>query len=158
VSGSRASGGSRAAEPGKVELPPGVAEKAKAVRITHTFDVRPGPWGDARALHAIAGAPRLAETAIFDPRSRTLVLTDLCFNLRRVDGWFARVNLQLLDAYGKFGPSWLMRNVYLGDRAALRRSIDHLLGWDFDRVIVTHGDVVTTGGREAFRDAWAYLR
>lgn len=103
-------------------------------------------------------APRLGETVLFDPRSRTRVRTDLCFNIRRVDGWFARVNLQMLDAYGKFGPSFLMRNVYVGDRAVVRRSIEHLLGWDFDRIVVTHGDVLETGGREAFRAAWSDLK
>lgn len=136
---------------------PGVEAKAKDVRVTHTFDGRAGPWGDALALHAVEGAPKLAETVIFDARSRTLVLTDLCFNIRNVGGWFARLNLQMLGAYGKFGPSFLMRNVYVSDTAGVRRSVHRILDWDFDRVVVTHGDVVETGGRDGFRAAWSYL-
>jgi len=146
-----------AAFPGaEVWAAPGVEKKAK-VAVTHVFDGRGGPWGDSLAVHALAGAPKLGETVVFDPASRTLVVTDMCFNHRDVEGWFARINLQMLDAYGKFGPSWLMRNVYIGDKAAFRKSVDHVLDWDFDRVVLTHGEIVQSGGRDGLREAFAYL-
>jgi hypothetical protein len=37
-------------------------------------------------------------------------------------------------------------------------SLDRILSWDFDRVIVGHGELLETGGRSAFRDAYAWLR
>jgi hypothetical protein len=98
------------------------------------------------------------ETVLFDPRSRTLVLTDITFNLVTVEGWFARASLRMLDAYGTFGPSWLCRNVYIGEKSAMRRSIDHLLTWDFDRVVLAHGEIVETGGREGLRSAFAWMK
>ena len=136
---------------------PGV-EKLVKTPLTGTYDGRGGPWSGTLELHALAGAPKMEETVLYDPRSRTLVMTDLCFNIRHVDGWFARANLKMLDAYGRFGPSWLCRNVYIGDKTALRRSIDHLLTWDFDRVVLAHGDVVETGGREGLRAAFAWMK
>lgn len=126
--------------------------------LTGVYDGRcGGPWTGTLELHKLDGAPRMDETVLYDPRSHTLVVTDLCFNIRRVDGWFARANLELLGAYGRFGPSWLCRNVYIGDRTAIRRSVDHLLAWDFDRVVLAHGDVVASGGREGLRAAFAWL-
>jgi hypothetical protein len=43
------------------------------------------------------------------------------------------------------------------DRAAARRSLETILAWDFDRVVVTHGRALETGGREALRRAFAWL-
>ena len=37
-------------------------------------------------------------------------------------------------------------------------AIDRVLGWDFDRITVTHGAVLETGGREALRRAYEPLR
>lgn len=136
---------------------PGVAEKAKETRVTGTFDGRDGPWSGTLETIRVEGADKLGETVLFDPRSRTLVLTDLCFNIRNVDGWFARTNLKMLDAYGKFGPSWLMRNTFTSDKAALRRTVDRILDWDPNRVVVTHGEVLASGGREELKRAFAWL-
>ena len=43
------------------------------------------------------------------------------------------------------------------DGQAARRSVDRLLGWDFDRVVVAHGEVLESGGREALRQGYAWL-
>lgn len=63
-----------------------------------------------------------------------------------------RLFLRIHGAYGRFGPTRLVR-LLLRDRAALAR----ILGWDFDRIIVTHGDVLEHGGQEAVRAAFAVL-
>jgi hypothetical protein len=35
----------------------------------------------------------------------------------------------------------------IADKAATRRSIEKILAWDFDRMIITHGDVVRSGAK-----------
>ena len=42
----------------------------------------------------------------------------------------------------------------LGHRAA---AMEKILAWDFDRVIVCHGEVLETGGREALREGYRWL-
>jgi glyoxylase-like metal-dependent hydrolase (beta-lactamase superfamily II) len=44
------------------------------------------------------------------------------------------------------------------DRRAISLSVEHVLTWDFDRVIVGHGEIVQGGGREALRDAYSLNR
>lgn len=39
------------------------------------------------------------------------------------------------------------------DRAAFESSLGTILGWDFDRVIVGHGDVIESGGKAKLRAA-----
>jgi hypothetical protein len=43
------------------------------------------------------------------------------------------------------------------DRAAARASLATILSWEFDRVIVTHGEVLERGGPAAMRSGFAYL-
>lgn len=41
---------------------------------------------------------------------------------------------------------------------AFRSSLDRILAWPFERVIVAHGDVVEAGGKEALAEGYAFLR
>ena len=64
--------------------------------------------------------------------------------------------MKLLRSYGRFGPSkldpWLIK-----DRPAVRQSLERILAWDFDRVVVAHGEVLESGGREALREGYRWL-
>jgi hypothetical protein len=62
-----------------------------------------------------------------------------------------------VGATGRFGPHRIVR-AFVRDRAAARRSLERILAWDFDRVIVSHGDVLETGGRAALERGFAWLR
>ncbi len=41
------------------------------------------------------------------------------------------------------------------DEAAFKASLQAILDWDFDRVIVGHGDVIESAGKEKLRKALA---
>jgi hypothetical protein len=64
--------------------------------------------------------------------------------------------MRLNGGYGRFGTTRMLRSSFR-DRKALRASIDRILAWDFDRVVVTHGEVLERGGRKALREAYAWL-
>jgi len=61
-----------------------------------------------------------------------------------------------MGAAGRFGTHrvvrWLIR-----DQQAARESLGQIMKWDFDRVIVAHGDVLETGGKEKLRQAYAFI-
>jgi hypothetical protein len=137
---------------------PGVAAKQPRLRFEELGEAPPPLWAGELDQHLVRGAPRMGEVAFLHRATRTLLLTDLAFNVRRSDSRFTRVFMRLNGAFGRFGPSRLMRHVMTRDRDALRASLERILAWDFDRVIVTHGDVLETGGREALRAGFAWLR
>ena len=64
--------------------------------------------------------------------------------------------LSVVGAAGRFGPHRMVR-AFIRDRRAARESVDRLLRWDFDRVIVSHGDVLETGGRDRLAEGFAFL-
>ena len=98
---------------------------------------------------------RHSEVAFVHGASRTLVFTDAVFNFREHDlPWMARMLMRANRAYGRFGPSRIFTSYVVNDRDAFLTSIEALLELDFDRVIMSHGRVLDTGGQRAVRDAF----
>jgi len=102
------------------------------------------------------GRPFENEVVFFHRASRTLIMCDLAFNFGPRSPAPTRWLMKLLRSYGSFGPSKL-DPLLIRDRRAARESLERILAWDFDRVVIAHGDVLETGGREALRRGYAWL-
>ena len=113
-------------------------------------------WATIFDQHMVRGMPRLNEVVFLHRASRTLIVTDLSFNLGPDMPFLSRVMLRLNDCYCKFGTSRLLRTT-IKDRSALRASLDHVLAWDFDRVVLSHGRNLDSGAKTALSDAFAFL-
>ncbi len=135
--------------------PPGL--EAKTGIEAAVLDGTTTPWSSDLASRMLAGCPKMNELVFLHPRSRTLILTDLAFNFHDVPGFGTRFFLRLNGVLGKFRSSRLGRSYYFEDHAALRSSVAQILEWDFDRIIVAHGDVVERDGREIFRRGFDWL-
>jgi len=137
--------------------PPRLPRKKKGLPFAATIDgSSPTPWESTISTHLFGGAPGLDELVFLHRPTRTLILTDLCFNVTPGGRDEARLFHRLVGAHRGFGPHRIVR-ASIRDRAAARASVETLLGWDFDRIVVAHGEVLETGGHEAFAKAFAYL-
>jgi hypothetical protein len=139
-------------------LAEGVAAKiGPAAAGARTLSSEPDPlWKADLEQACVAGAPASNEVVFFHPRSKTLVLTDLCFNFDPAPGGWTGLFLRLAGAHGRLAVSRLMRLV-LRDREKLRATLARILEWDFERIVVTHGEIVRTDGKRRFREAVADL-
>jgi len=127
------------------------------LKFTDTLGDTPDPaWTAVFGQHLMRGAARLNEVVFLHRASRTLILTDLAFNLGPDMPFLSRVLLRLNGCYDKFACSRLLRST-IKDRAAFRASLDHILAWDFDRVVLSHGRNLETAGRETLRLAFTFL-
>ena len=119
-------------------------------------DEPPEEWREEVQQVFFRGRPYENEVVFFHRASRTLILCDLAFNFGPAAAAPTRLLMRLLRSYGSFGPSkldpWLIR-----DRDAARQSLERILAWDFDRVVVAHGEILESGGREALRAGYAWL-
>lgn len=113
----------------------------------------PAEWGDEIEVVRLEGVPSMEEHAVFHRPSRTLIVADLLFNFgpdapawTRFLMWFA------VGAKHDPGMARSMR-LTAKDKAALRRSLAVVEAWDFDRIIVGHGDLVETDGKRRFSEA-----
>jgi hypothetical protein len=112
-------------------------------------------WAGQLEQCLVGGFPLINEVVFFHARSRTLLACDLAFHVGPEQPWSTRLFLRLAGVRG-FGPTYLER-LLARDRAAARRSLERILAWDFARVVVAHGGVLESGGREALRAAYAWL-
>src|SRR5487761_1385496 len=136
---------------------PGLSGKRKDLTFASILGDEAEPdWRGQIEQHLFRGAPFLNEVVFFHRATRTLIFTDLVFNVSRRDAPQARVFNWISGAPGRFGPHRLIRRA-ISDHEAARASVARILQWDFDRVIVTHGDVLDSGGRDRVRAAFAYL-
>ena len=130
----------------RVMGPPGLAAKRPGL----AFD--PIVMGERSILHdsvsalTLDGAPLIMETVFLHLPSRSLVVADLVFNVETPPSLLTAVLLTATGTRGRLAQSRLW-SFAQKDRAAMRASCRRLLAWDFDRLIVAHGNVIQTGAK-----------
>jgi hypothetical protein len=114
-----------------------------------TYPLIPAPaiWGEELKVLRLEGMPSMEEHAVFHPHSRTLIVGDLLFNFdTNTPGWTRFLLLAAVGAKHHPGMSRRFR-MAIKDRPAFQRSMEALSSWDFDRIIVGHGEVIETDGK-----------
>lgn len=135
----------------------GLQTKRKDLAFFAMLGDEPMPeWRGAIEQRFFRGAPWLNEVVFFHPSSRTLLLTDLAFNVPVGKVWGIPFVFKLMGAEGVFGPHRFIRWSIRDGNAALR-SLRKILEWDFDRIIVTHGDIVESGGPAKMKQAFKFI-
>ncbi len=135
---------------------PGLEKKRKDLRIDARFDEDAAlPFARELEPLTIRGC-KLGETVLFHARTRTIVSSDLTENFVQVDHLPTRLYLKASGVYGKPGWSRLLRWLY-DDKKLARQSVDRLLRWDFDRVVLAHGEPLSSGGRAAIEQTFRFL-
>jgi hypothetical protein len=124
----------------------GLAEKEPHLQIEPLEIERFPALRSTLAAQSIEGVPKISETVLFHRASRTLVVTDLLFNIETPPSWTTSVMLSMTGTRGRLAQSRVW-SFLLEDRALARASCERLLEWDFDRLIVAHGNVVRSGAK-----------
>jgi hypothetical protein len=137
---------------------PGLEAKRADLKFTATLtDEAPAGWrGQLEQLVFRTFSP-LNEVVFFHRASRTVFFTDLIFNVMRTDSTLTKIVLKLDGGLGGPAVPRSFRMVLRWYRAETRTLVDRILGWDFDRLVVTHGDVVESGGKNAVAEAWSFI-
>lgn len=99
----------------------------------------------------------LQEIVFLHKPSRTLILCDLAFNMASVFTGLEKWIMNWNKVGGRFGPSRLTRLLFTKDLNRVQASYARVLEWDFDRVIVNHGEILETGGKELLRSSAAEI-
>ena len=120
---------------------------------THPIVPSPDEWvGELRALE-IQGMGNMRDTVVLHETSRTLIVTELLFNFEDEQPLWNEMLLRVAVG-GQHHPG--MSRPYrhaVKDEAAFLASMRTILEWDFDRIIVGHGDVIEREGKEKLRAA-----
>lgn len=124
--------------------PAGLAAKRPDLpRARPLEDARERAFDGALELAPIAGAPKLAETVAFDPRSGTLACADLVFHVTRPHNLRTRALLAMMGVGGRNLMQSRLWRLLVRDRPATRAALARVLAWPIARVAPSHGAVAT---------------
>ena len=112
-------------------------------------------WAQALGQVFVRGFPFANEVVFFHRPSKTLIATDLAFNIGCDSPPLTRFIFRLSRTFGRLAPT-LVERLLVRDRAAFRRSLEQIFQWPFERVVVAHGAVSERGGREELRQGYAW--
>lgn len=134
---------------------PGLAEKRPDVAAMRSLPPSlEAPWAADLEWTLFEGIPYGNETVWFHRPTRTLIVTDLLQWWPGTLAWSAQVYARATGVRdGLAVPRtvrWLVR-----DLEAVRRSVQRVLAWPFERVVVAHHAVIETDDRT---DAHACVR
>jgi hypothetical protein len=88
----------------------------------------------------LAGAPGLNETVFLHRPSRSLLVSDLLFNVQEPANFVTGLVLRVMGTHGRLAMSRAWRR-YTRDRQALKASLEKMLAWDFTRILPAHGAI-----------------
>jgi hypothetical protein len=136
---------------------PGLDVKRRDLTFDGLLGSEPDPRWSADLDQAVFMGSRMALEIVFLHRaSRSLIVGDLCAHAGRGVTPAARLVARATAGGGPVFPPpmfrWGLRN-----KAAARASLERILEWDFERIVVGHGEIVESGGREALRSAYGWL-
>jgi len=113
------------------------------------------PFGPDAPVFPLTCFPFSNEVVVLHKPSRTLVVTDLVFNLAPTAPFSTRAAFWCLCGYPGCRTTLLERTLMRRDAA--RREVGELLALDFDRLVLAHGEVIETGGQSALARAFDWL-
>ncbi len=136
---------------------PGLAEKRKRLALDGVLGAAPDP-GYAADLdqRVVGGMPMMNEVAFLHRASGTLIVTDCLFYVPHPRTWVTWLYMKLSGKVGELCQTRVFCAL-IRDRAAFRAAMVQLSQWDFDRVILSHGEAIETDGKAAFLRAIAWL-
>ena len=129
--------------------PPGLAAKQPDLKIDRVFTQDPIEFNSELEFVRFEGfrvfmPPQVKiinEIVFYHPASKTLIITDSAFNFDRSFPSVTQLAARVLGSYEILKP-YLLDKIASQDKQKLKQSIDKILAWDFQRVIMAHGTIV----------------
>jgi predicted RNA-binding protein len=121
-------------------------------------DKPPADWMDDLDQLVFKGNLLIEEVFFFHKRSRTLIVADFIQNHRTVAGKVFENTLFKLSgvAYPHGGVPRDIRLTF-ANRKLARRSLERVLSWDFDRLIIAHGVCIAGEAKRFVKKAFRWL-
>lgn len=95
------------------------------------------------------------EAVFFHRRSQTLVLTDMMESVWPEDAWHYRLAARAAGDWKRLTTTRDLR--LLTYRRAMRDAVRRMLAWDFNKIVMAHGRLVTEDAKDVFRAGMAWL-
>lgn len=140
---------------------PGIEKKLPELKFDWILGNRPDPrWVEDFDQVLVRGNKYMWEIAFFHKQTKTLILVDLIENFTdktKAVSWSLKLWWKVVfHMWDKPKPApeyqlgWKNKN-------AARNSLKDILQWDFDKIIMAHGDLIEENAKEKALKAWQKL-
>lgn len=135
---------------------PGLKAKEPNLPIDQTIEAMTGSlWNGIEHIRfdgfktlGPGGFELLNECVFFHAKSRTLILTDTAFHFDESFPLLTRFASKVTGDYKSLSPS-IFERIATVEKDRVKESIDKVMMWDFDRVVMAHGSILEQGGKAA---------
>lgn len=137
---------------------PGLERKIRALKTFSIIEERGGyPWSDEMDHLSTQGSWIVNEVVFFHRTTRTLLVVDLIENFTGRSEFTPMVKFWLKHIFRMWDNPKPAPEYRLGwrNRKKARVVFENILRWDFQKIILAHGDLIDREGGEAARKAWA---
>ena len=138
----------------KVFVAEGLEEKYKDLGCQTLTGISPKEWADqleqtvydGYAVFETSGHAEVNEVVFYHKTSKTLIVTDAAYHIAASSTFTLRLLTKMTGTYKVLAPSKL-------DQFATKRRLDaqtamlRILNWDFDAVVMAHGEIIESGGK-----------
>ena len=136
---------------------PGVEKRAKGLTFNEMLgDEAPALWAGELSQVYLQGTRVMREVAFFHHASKTLILGDVVENVTAATpgtNWFLRLLFRTIGLWNTPSPAPEYRLGW-GDKALVRQCMMRILDWNFERVILSHGDLIIRDAKRLIAHAW----
>jgi len=138
---------------------PGIEKKRPEIRFDWILgDRSPAEWAGEVEQVLVHGARLLAEVAMFHRPTRTLLLVDLIENIGdQTPGtdWALRAWWKFVTRMWNRAAPAPEYQLGWGAKKIVGAALSRILDWDFEHVVIAHGDLINHDAKTILRAAWA---
>jgi hypothetical protein len=138
---------------------PGVERKQPDLEFDWFLsDHAPNAWAREIDQVLVRGNRLIWEVVFFDRPSKTLIVTDLLENIgEKSDAVSWQFKLWWKAVFHMWDNPKPAPEYQMGwkDKRAAKQSLERILEWDFDRIVLAHGENIETDAKAVLRKAWA---
>ena len=137
---------------------PGLEKKRPDLKAVMLAEDPPAGWAGSIDQIVFRAFPPLNEVDFFHRSSRTLILTDLLFNFSDSHSGWTKIALAL-DG-GSHGPAVprSFKTILRFKKEQCRSLLSRILEWDFNRIVLAHGEPITRDAKRIFAAAWSFVQ
>lgn len=135
---------------------PGLEKKRKDVAWSRVLGDGPADeWTGSLEQVFFGALPMQNEVVFFHRKTRTLISSDLVFNLASHASGLTRA-VAFMIGHRTPGPT-LLERLMIRDRDAARDQIGRIVAWGADRIVLAHGDVIRSDGSAVVQNGYRWL-
>jgi len=136
--------------------PPGLQNKRTDLAFDDALSAQTSSlWRHQLYQTLLRGSDRMEEVIFCDPTSKTLIVGDTLAWLNPSAN-ILTIGLALLNGCYHNPAMPLYWRLTFNDKTRLRQSLQEILTWPFDRIILSHGQLITENGKSRFYDAFKW--